>query len=297
MATTRTPLRSTRGTTRINQHQRTQDNREAPNGHPHRSPVQLPNGTSQQLGSQCNRADPIRNPLGRNKLSVYKLVFTEINAKNTSRQMVESEISLKGYCVYHNLEKRNRGICIYIREDLNSCESEIKADFKESLWVEIRESVVQKTLIGCVYRSPNSTEENNRDLNNFLSGLSNIKNTDLILMGDFNYPKITWREGCGHTEDTKSEKFLDSINDAYLYQHIQKPTRYRCGQKENILDLIFTTSEDAVDSISYTPPIGKSDHCSLTFSVTKSENAKQSTSRKIRNYSKANYEAMRSDMK
>ena len=76
---------------------------------------------------------------------------------------------------------------------------------------------MEKTLIGCVYRSPNSSEENNTKLNNFIKSLGDMKNTNLIMIGDFNYPKISWTdEGYGMTEYNKSLEFLNSVMDAYL---------------------------------------------------------------------------------
>ena len=225
------------------------------------------------------------------------IAITEVQAKNTSRKIEESEMNLNGYCLYHNLEKGNRGVCIYVRENLNSSESEIKPDFTESLWVEIRETTMQKVLIGCVYRSPNSTEENSKKINKFIEKLGNIKNTSLILLGDYNYPKITWNEDGGHTEDKKSDEFLNSVRDAYLIQHVLKPTRYREGQRENVLDLIFTVKEETIESLNYIPPLGKSDHCALVFSAKKTVKVEKSAKRNILNYKRANYEEMKKDIK
>ena len=57
--------------------------------------------------------------------------------------------------------------------------------------------------------------------------------------------------------------FIKSFNDAYLFQHIEKPTRYRQGQKSNILDLVFTRENSDIIEIEYLCPIGKSDHLTL----------------------------------
>ena len=34
-------------------------------------------------------------------------------------------------------------------------------------------------------------------------------------------------------------EFLDAVNDAYLHQHIEFPTRHIYGQAQNTLDLAF----------------------------------------------------------
>ena len=228
------------------------------------------------------------------------IVITEVEAKNTRNKIQESELQLTGYSLFHNLETGSRGICVYVKEELNSNESDINPQFSESLWVEIKETVTKKTLVGCIYRSPNSTEENNEKLHQFISTLGNQtnKNTSLVLMGDYNYPLIKWDdEGFGTTEDKKSEEFLNSVRDSYLVQHVTEPTRYRTGQRSNILDLIFTM-EDIIDDIKYIPPVGKSDHCSITFNLNKVTQQKANPTKKVfRNYSKANYDEMRKDIK
>lgn len=225
------------------------------------------------------------------------LVITEMESKNPNRKLQECEIQLQGYTAFHNLETGPRGVCIYIRDTLNPNESEIRPDFEESVWVEIKEKATEKTLIGCVYRSPNGSDENNNKLNSFISEIGNKKQTNLILIGDFNYPKIKWNdEGFGVTEDKKSEEFLESTRKAYLLQHITEPTRHRIGQRSNTLDLLFTY-EEVIDDIQYIPPVGKSDHCSLLFNVNRTNTATGKQAKKVYKYNKANYEEMRKDIR
>ena len=226
------------------------------------------------------------------------ITVSEVEAKNVRNKIQESEIQLKGYTIFHNLDIASRGVCIYVKENLHPNESDIKPNFTESIWVEIKETATEKTVIGCIYRSPNSSEENNKKVNDFIKGLGTMKNTNLILTGDYNYPQINWTdEGYGRAEEKKAAEFLDSVMDAYLTQHITEPTRYRTGQKENVLDLIFTLHEDVVEDIKYLPPIGKSDHCSIIFSVNKGENQTKNEKKTFYNYNKANYEGMKSDIK
>ena len=48
---------------------------------------------------------------------------------------------------------------------------------------------------------------------------------------------------------------------------ITEPTRFRHGQSNNILDLLVAECEDDIKNIDFFPPLGKSDHCVLTFCV------------------------------
>ena len=46
-------------------------------------------------------------------------------------------------------------------------------------------------------------------------------------MGDFNYPDIDWDtwNSKGDTTDSIEYKFVEYLQDNFLYQHITKPTR------------------------------------------------------------------------
>ena len=86
-------------------------------------------------------------------------------------------------------------------------------------------------------------------------------------MEDFNYPDIDWENynSRGDKTDSPEYKFVDTVQDCFLFQHINKPTRWKGTQKPNILDLILTNEEQMVNNIEYSSPLGKSDHCMLSF--------------------------------
>ena len=55
--------------------------------------------------------------------------------------------------------------------------------------------------------------------------------------------------------------FIDVIQDEFWTQHITEPTRYRFGQTPSLLDL------EIITNVTYTEPLGKSDHLCLTFTI------------------------------
>ena len=59
-----------------------------------------------------------------------------------------------------NLECVFRGIIIYVRKTLYASPSQLVPDFSESVWCEIPLEKKDRLLLGCTYRSPNSTEDN-----------------------------------------------------------------------------------------------------------------------------------------
>jgi len=58
---------------------------------------------------------------------------------------------------------------------------------------------------------------------------------------------------------------IDKLNDLFLYQHIDEPTRYRPNQTPNTLDLVIANEEHMINQILYQPGLGLSDHVCLNF--------------------------------
>ena len=101
-----------------------------------------------------------------------------------------------------------------------------------------------KTLVGSVYRSPNSTNENDKLLMEKILQADEIAGDNrMLILGDFNLPHIDWeerdlRQGARRVE----HDMLDIINDCFLYQHVREDTRFMNVQS-SLLDLIFTKEE------------------------------------------------------
>ena len=73
----------------------------------------------------------------------------------------------------------------------------------------------------------------------------------LVLTGDFNHPDICWRDNtAGHKQ---SRRFLERVDDNFLTQVIEVPTR-----RGALLDLLLTDKEGLV---------GCSDHEMVEFRI------------------------------
>ena len=121
-------------------------------------------------------------------------------------------------------------------------------------------------LVRCVYRSPNSTDQNSLEVINLFERAKDSRNTHKLVMGDFNFREINWETmttGVGETHI--ASLFVESVRDSYFVQHVTKPTRIRKGNEPSVLDLIFTNEEDMVSELDYLSSIGKSDH--LFFNI------------------------------
>ncbi|GAB0204405.1 mitochondrial enolase superfamily member 1 [Grus japonensis] len=79
-------------------------------------------------------------------------------------------------------------------------------------------------------------------------------------MGDFNHPDICWRDNTA--EHKQSRKFLECVDDNFLLQVTEEPTR-----RGAMLDLILTNKEDLVGDVKLKGSLGCSDHEMVEFRI------------------------------
>ncbi len=100
----------------------------------------------------------------------------------------------------------------------------------------------------------------NDKLLNLIQELTNHRAKHKIILGAFNLPDINW-ENCATSagSDGMQYKFIETMRDCYLTQHITKTTRQRGHSKGSVLDLLLSSEEEIVNDISVENPIGRSD--------------------------------------
>ena len=192
--------------------------------------------------------------------------------KNLRFSVELSELKIDGFDCFTNILSKVtevRGTVIYVNKRLKAQQIVLQNDDTvESVWCEIPLSNQSKLLVGTVYRSPNSTEENNTALNKLISNIT-TRRSQVLMMGDFNLPEINWDDltapGRG---DNKANTFLNTIRDTFMFQHVKSPTHYRGDQDSTLIDLIFTSEEGSIKNLQHSSPLGKSHHHCLTFQLT-----------------------------
>ena len=217
-----------------------------------------------KINCMYTNADSLMNKLSELKAQVTQsqpmiIGITEVKPKKCRFNIVPCELQLEGYELFSNLEKDGRGICLYIHRTLKPTECTIKdtATFEECVWAEVRLAGKDKILIECIYRSPNNSDINNEKLCQLIGKINEANASHILMMGDFNYPHIDWvgdSKICGKASRTENQ-FLESIRDAFLTQHIMKPTRYRVNQVPHLLDLIFTNEDEMVNNYDVKDPL------------------------------------------
>ena len=125
-----------------------------------------------------------------------------------------------------------RGICIYAKSSLRVSEVVFRdSTFREQLWVEMPPTS-SNVLIGCIYRSPYGSAE--EDL---CSSMPPALDTHMWLLQVI----LICRKSTGKWVSSAppshcSHGFVDLLNDSFLYQHVDRPTRFRLGETPHTLD-------------------------------------------------------------
>ena len=227
------------------------------------------------------------------------IAVSEVKPKNYQRDISAVEYKLKGYQFEHtDIENRDtsRGMGIYIKDTLNyslvnpqTMVNNVNDTPKELLCIEIPLHGNEKMLFCNIYRNPKADEKENKNINIFIKRLVNLKYKHKIVCGDFNRKDINWKTISSPSEDDM--KFLEACQDSFLTQHIDKPTRGRGSDKPSLIDLFLTSHEDSIEDITLDSPLGKSDHSLIK--VNYRTQRKFSTAKFVLNYSKADFEKMR----
>lgn len=110
-----------------------------------------------RLSTRCN-----------NNEEIHIIAVTEVNSKVTSDSTEMCEYQLKGYDMFYVNQSPNegRGLILYVKQELEATPVSFNVQFQESIWtsISIDANTKNSMLIGCIYRSPNSTDENNYQL-------------------------------------------------------------------------------------------------------------------------------------
>ena len=231
------------------------------------------------------------------------IMVTEVIPKAQIMPLSPALLAIPMYRLYTNFdvtqsrlgESGQRGVCIYVKESISTVEVSLYASIAmEQLWVSMNLLHGDKLLIGCIYMSPSGSRHD---------GIAELcetlklacKNVSHVLVaGDFNVPHIDWLnmhsdEPPGHF----SHDLIRCLQDCFMYQHVEYPTRYRHGQIPSMLDLILTNEEGMIQDMQYLPGLTCSDHIILRFTMTCYTEHRKPCHQSM-NYRGGNYNMLRS---
>ena len=230
----------------------------------------------------------------------HVLALTEFGA---SSAVMDSELGMNGYSLYRGNHSDGKGglgkgAALYISNSLNhsACPLFDEVLFDCSAWSIIKLARNKSLLVGVIYRSPNSTDQNNHTLLEIMKKASRSNHTHLMICGDFNLPLIEWNNLCSiDLENSFTTAFVEAMEEWNLYQHAENSTRFRNSQ-HSCLDLIFTNEKDMIETVSELPPLGKSDHvCQEWKLITEGVSFRNENAKRL-NFKKAHWDCIKNDM-
>ena len=146
----------------------------------------------------------------------------------------------------------------------------------------------------CLYRSPNSSSENNKLLNQLILNTSMIGGK-LLILGDFNFLTINWDNLLTpHLSNHCASGFLAATQDAFLFQYVQSPTHTRHNQKQTLIDLNFLQGNQTITNMTSSGLLFKTHHKVLRFQYTVDNNSKNERLHYL--YHCTNYDSMKLEL-
>ena len=162
------------------------------------------------------------------------------------------------------------------------------------VWITVDLKNNDHLLVGAIYISPSGNRSQSMlDLSELLESVCQSRPSHLLIVGDFNVPKIDLTNVfSAEPEGHHSHTLINCIQDCFFTQHVTQPTRFRPGQPPSILDMILTNEEGMVNNLSYLPGLGRSDHIVLQFTLACYTELHAPTAASL-NYNKGNYDLLR----
>jgi len=113
-------------------------------------------------------------------------------------------------------------------------------------------------IVGVHYRPPDQEEEVDEAFYRQLQVAS--QSQAMVVMRDFNHPDFNWED---HTaRHMQSWRFLQSIDDNFLMQMVEEPTR-----RGAVLDLVLMNKEGLAEDVKVGGSLGSRDHEMVEFRI------------------------------
>lgn len=230
-----------------------------------------------------------------NRLNPDVIALTEIKPKNASYELQPTDLQLQGYDCWPKITGDGRGVAVFTHARLKANNVPVTpGNFKDAVFCSIRLRNNDHLLLGCIYRSPNSSRENNDNLEKVMAWAMSLNYSHVCITGDFNYKEIDWESNSANASNNhQSTKFLIKVNDLFLYQHVEEPTHYRAEQTPSRLDLVFTNEPNLVSDLKYETPLGASHHLVLPFKLRCYTEDRSSARKIIHKFAEGDYEGLR----
>ena len=198
----------------------------------------------------------------------------------------EGEFQIPGYKMFKKDRKGKKGggVVLYIKESLDPIDCHITTEH-EMIGVVLK-NLKKELYIYLVYRPPHQSIEKDESLYSNLSEA--VRDRFCIITGDFNCPKVNWKDITG---DAEGRRLLDFASEEILTQWVEEPTR-----GNNILDLVFSSEDNLISNLIVGEKLRKGDHSMIKFEVNVNF-LERINSFKKPDFGKANFEKLRAKIR
>merc|ERR1711872_846008 len=204
------------------------------------------------------------------------LALTETHLKG----QYDAEIWIENYTVLRTDRRKRKGggVALYIKNEVLD-DHEKTVSFSDDVNDLLITTLVNENLIIILlYRPPDEKETSPLKFHGIFNKIREYiegRQEDVLLIGDFNFPKINWDTytlgGRTTNEKAQGEILLNFVNEYSMTQFVSAPTR-----KKNTLDLVITNNAQMIQSVIVTPTV-PSDHdmVEVNFQKTESKTSKK----------------------
>ena len=193
---------------------------------PNNTPSADCNSSVQRLKIMLTNARSVNSKIDELKATAFDLnpEIIAITESWTNETICNSFLGIPGYKLVTRKDRtdtangRGGGILVYAKTKIMCHEIATPPEIVQVTAMQIKASDLNLELY-VVYRSPNSTAENNSRLNDLIRKIPR----NSLIIGDFNYPSIDWELMSGNAQATE---FLDAVGENFLTQQTV-PTKIR----------------------------------------------------------------------
>jgi hypothetical protein len=199
---------------------------------------------------------------------------------------------VKGYNVYRGdrVGKRGGGVLLAVPNHFQSYE--IKDSFSNesfealSVKIQLKQQFIAFIL---VYRNPTKNDQMFIPAFKKYYESLNVEKSSHVILGDFNFPEINWKDSTTTPGFKISAAFLEFVHISGLEQIVPSPTR-----KQNLLDIILTSETGMLYDVEILTDFYGSDHDQVECKIGALNHKLAIPSR--RNFFKTNFDEMRKEI-
>ena len=203
-----------------------------------------------------------------------------ITETHLNSEVVDAEIMIDNYTIFRKDRDNGRekgGSLIYVSNSI--CATNIENfNAPDSLAISL-DLPLCSLIVVCVYRAQSLSQTENYKIMDQISKLQVTENTEIVIVGDFNMPNVSWDKGsveCSINTTNKimlmQKSFMDLFQNKGFHPVLADDTvtrrqLYNGELQESHPDQILTSDPAIIGGVDIVSAMGKSDHLGIICSM------------------------------